>query len=225
MSRAKHRAAKLGSGESLGTQFLVNIAGPYHDSPTFWTTFFFSLIFPRRAALNTAGIPSRPHNLFGGINGRRIALPGASLPIVSSNRKRLEFANQVRERIENAVYPKTLRRLSPRQALFVELILIEFEKSLDSGNAGFFREMASALETINQGRFADQPRLLVFLHCFDLVDGKPVRKTGITTRGIKALLKKHGVIVSETQIHRMAKDLGVVKDSTPGMPKKTPEAG
>ncbi len=216
MSRAKHRSAKLLTGESPFKQFLISAFGSKHEDPVLWFTFLCSLHFsPRGVAATTAQISRKP-----GVSpsGWKPRLPGSSHPTLS-HQQRLTVAIALLEKGKQPNFSTKLRRLNPSQELFVELLLCQFEEALKSGNAQFFREMADALETINQGRFADQPRLLVWLYSFNLVDGKPVQRRGITTRGVTAFLKRQGFTLDARTIRRMTVDLGIIKDTTSGRPK------
>lgn len=218
MSRAKHRAAKLLSGESPAKKFLISMFGLKHKNPVLWFTFWCSQAFLSRAVPANAARFSGLPRFSAGISEGNPRPPGASQPTLSPQ-QRLTLANALLEKGKQPIFSTKLRRLNPSQELFVELLLCQFEEALKSGNAQFFREMADALETINQGRFADQPRLLVWLYSFNLVDGKPVQRRGITTRGVTAFLKRQGFTLDARTIRRMTVDLGIIKDTTSGRPK------
>lgn len=219
MSRAKHRAAKLLTGESPAMKFLISAFGARCDDPTLWFTFLMSRALTGRAAPPKPPQPLRVTNLFGGIAGHPLLPTGVVNPVGGKARAALARANKLRENPTSHLPATCLRALNSGQELFVELLLREFEKALKTGQASFFRSMADALETINQGKFADQPRLLVFFYCFDIVDGMPVPKASIPpTRSIKAHLREHGLEVDDRTIRRMKRELGLPNDAKRGRP-------
>lgn len=176
--------------------------GSKHEDPVLWFTFWCSQAFLNRTVSASAGLPSASRS-----------------PL--SPQQRLTLANALREgwKQPKPIFSTKLRRLNPSQELFVELLLREFENALKTGKASFFRSMADALEIINQWKFADQARLLVFFRCFNIIDGRPVQKTDIPpTRSIAAYLKEHELNVDDRTIRRMKTELGIVSDAKRGRP-------